>query len=136
MWIGLLKKHGRIAEAEAEMQALLARAEKHYGESSPELADALLELASLHLHSKRNAEAIAVADRVLRISDHPELHAKAASAAKWLTALALADTDPARARDLARERRAFLLDHTTTDPKADLKDVDAFLTKLAERGHR
>jgi tetratricopeptide (TPR) repeat protein/predicted Ser/Thr protein kinase len=132
--IGMLLKSGRPEEAEAELLALLARAEQTWGADALELAWPLLQLSSLHLYRKDAAQAAAVAERALALvprDKNPSMHHQA----KSQLALALADSDPARARDLAREFRDFLLDGNA-EQQGLIKVVDHFLTKLAERGYR
>lgn len=126
----------RPDEAMAELTGLLARAERAWGASEPRLADVLLNLAELELEMGRPAAAIAYIERVLATTrddaniNHRHWH----NYAKWRLAVALADTgEVARAVELAREARSFVVLQRRKDPKKLIAEIDKFLTRHAAR---
>ncbi|MFZ6184465.1 protein kinase domain-containing protein [Nannocystis pusilla] len=129
----LLHKLKRPVEAEAELTATLARAEKTWGPGDPRLAHVLINLAELNHLEGRPEPAVAYAERALALTrrDPNPANEHWHYYAIWHLALALAGVgEDARATGLAQEARAFAIKQRM-DSKKWVGEIDEFLTKQA-----
>ncbi|MCY1056352.1 serine/threonine-protein kinase [Nannocystis sp. SCPEA4] len=126
----LLRTMGRTEEAEAELTATLARAEKSWGTGDPRLAHVLLSLAELNVLTGRPAPAIPLAERAFALSqrDPNPNNEHWRYYAMWHLAQALAGTGQFdRGVELARQAREFAV-RQPKDPKQWVMEIDKFLT--------
>jgi len=129
----LLRNLKRPVEAEAELTATLARAEKSWGTSDPRLSQGLLNLAELNVLEGRAAPAVVQAERALALTlrDPNPANEHWHYYARWHLARALAGTgEVTRALELARQAREFAV-RERKDPKKWVMEIDEFLARHA-----